>query len=311
MKKWVLISFVFFVSGFSFSQNLVPNPGFEIYSTCPDNGGQISYLSNWTNPTWQSSSSPDFFHTCGTLGYGLPNTIFGYNNAYEGNSCSGIVTFAQFSDAREYLQVELLDTLVSGYKYCLEFYALLNDSLQYGANEIGAFFSSNIVDTNTFFNLPYTPQVVNSNSNPLLTKGQWVAVSGDFIADGGEKFMIIGNFNDNVSTNEVYLGGASGYNFSLYFIDSISLTLCDSLNSINENTKELQIYPNPTSDYFTIKSNEDNINVTIYNSLGTIVKVVRISFSSRICVSNLANGIYHLELDINNKKSVHKIIINH
>jgi hypothetical protein len=72
----------------SYSQNLVPNPSFEIYDTCPDNLGQISRAIGWHD----AIPDGEYFNVCShdTNGSGIPyigvplNTA-GYRTPASGN----------------------------------------------------------------------------------------------------------------------------------------------------------------------------------------------------------------------------------
>ncbi|MBL0342814.1 MAG: hypothetical protein IPP71_19145 [Bacteroidetes bacterium] len=45
--------------------NLVPNPSFELYNSCPQGLGQLTNATHWTKPI--TNVSPEFFHVCGTI----------------------------------------------------------------------------------------------------------------------------------------------------------------------------------------------------------------------------------------------------
>ena len=70
------------------------------------------------------------------------------------------------------------------------------------------------------------------------------------------------------------------------------------------------IYPNPIKDYFTVKSNADNI--TLYNSLGSIVRIEKLTYSKNIILTDeLKEGIYFYLLSKDGKRTNSgKILIN-
>jgi hypothetical protein len=72
---------------------------------------------------------------------------------------------------------------------------------------------------------------------------------------------------------------------------------------------EIEIYPNPVRNYLKIKTIEENEvkKVFIYDVSGELKKT---SYGKFLNVRNLAPGIYFLEVYIENKKIVKKIIIN-
>ena len=102
--------------------NLVPNPSFEIYDTCPMNlgnnplSGKICRAFPWLSPAQFNNlncegSSTDFWHTCnGSVPF---NFLLGFQYPRTGNGYAGVgVVYAPgFEAGREYLEVPLLSTL--------------------------------------------------------------------------------------------------------------------------------------------------------------------------------------------------------
>ena len=258
MRTALLLILVLY-GGVSFAQNMVANPSFEVVDTCPNNGGQIYFSPPWANPT---IASPDYFNVCGSLGYNIPNTLFGSELAHSGSAYSGIVTFVYCTinpqasrDYREYIQAPLLNTLEPGKKYCVKFYVSLGDSARFAANNIGAYFSDSAF---SFYNdsvAPFTPQVSNPVTNPLSNKNGWTEVAGDFISAGGERYITIGNFDYDLLTDTLSITGADWCCWAYYFIDDISVTPCDTVEAIHEmNIKKLSIniYPVPSDGIYSI-----------------------------------------------------------
>src|SRR5690348_13496096 len=74
------------------AQNLVQNPSFEIYSSCPTSFSQIQLATGWEN--WLLS--PDYFNVCVPNGNpaSVPN---GFNWSYQvpntGNAYAGLFTY--------------------------------------------------------------------------------------------------------------------------------------------------------------------------------------------------------------------------
>ena len=57
--KTILIVSFFILSGSLDAQNLVPNPSFEDYTSCPTSVAQITLATPWVTPT---TGSPDYFN---------------------------------------------------------------------------------------------------------------------------------------------------------------------------------------------------------------------------------------------------------
>ena len=91
-------------------------------------------------------------------------------------------------NGREYLGGQLNDTLKQGHTYCVSFYVAKADSSWYYTSSIGMYLSQNSsVDYSTALNLPYTPQIVNTNGIIYDTLN-WTQISGTYVAGGGKIF---------------------------------------------------------------------------------------------------------------------------
>ena len=132
------IYFFSFVSH-SFSQNLVPNPSFEEYYSCP---GSYNYgVDGKVAPGWYSANrgTPDLFNSCSKGDAGVPTNWAGHSKAYSGVGYAGIYCYTK-TGYREYLQTELSLPLVQGGKYYIEFYYKLSSNSKFSIDRIGFFF---------------------------------------------------------------------------------------------------------------------------------------------------------------------------
>ncbi|MBP7810520.1 MAG: T9SS type A sorting domain-containing protein [Bacteroidia bacterium] len=201
------------------SQNLVPNWSFETYTACPNASGQLPSATPWTAPT---NNSSDYFNSCASV-FNVPSYPGGFQIAKQGNAYSAIYLINGFGwDYREYLQAQLNDTLTSGKCYFIEFFASLDNSARYAVNNMAANLSKiQYINTGTGFVLNL-PQNITKSNNPIIRDTlNWVQVSGIMIG-GGEKFITIGNFKDNINTDTLtYKPG--GYNAAYYLIDAVSV----------------------------------------------------------------------------------------
>jgi OmpA-OmpF porin, OOP family len=68
------------------SQNLVPNPSFETYSSCPEGISEVDLAVPWINPTFGTS---DFFHSCSSNFVDVPYNFFGFQYAHTGEGYGG------------------------------------------------------------------------------------------------------------------------------------------------------------------------------------------------------------------------------
>ena len=73
---------------------------------------------------------------------------------------------------------------------------------------------------------------------------------------------------------------------------------------------EVQIFPNPTTGVLKVISGKVVGKVYIYNSMGIQVQVFQANQKEMtIDLSNLSKGVYFVQLEIENKTEVHKIIV--
>jgi len=126
------------------AQNLVMNPSFENYSSCPLGPSQLDEADNWQHPfdnTVDTCSTSDLYNTCspfGAFGVGVPDNIMGSEPAHTGNGYAGIILYEGFaltgctslfgSSWREYAEGQLSAPLQSGQTYCVSFFISLADN---------------------------------------------------------------------------------------------------------------------------------------------------------------------------------------
>jgi hypothetical protein len=105
---------------------------------------------------------------------------------------------------------------------------------------------------------------------------------------------------DNTTTQDYFLG---------YITDQDTIILSTlSLTDIKNDSFELEIYPNPTSDIVYIKSNLKAQSYTIYDLLGKLISSDLIK-NNRVNTRHLSSGEYLLVLNFgNNISSTEKII---
>jgi len=254
----LLLFFTVFVCKGIFAQpiNLVPNPSFEFFNNCPIseinnyyNGlDQICLAYPWFQPyypndiSWSSGcggSSSDFFHSCAGIipdiawreDFQLPNK----GVAFAGFS---LINLWSPNDYREYIEVPILSSLKRK-RYCVSWYNNLGGD-SYAINRIGAFFSKDTLFQVGFWNPIYLdPQVENL---AIVTDTQnWVPFHQIFTAEGGERFMTIGNFrlgnltdstiiNPQFTTNYYYFD-----DFGVYELPEISAGLGGEIDTLGEN----------------------------------------------------------------------------
>ena len=293
------------------AQNLVPNPSFENYISCPTGNGNIYQCTNWKN----FGNSPDCFNACAPVPdiANVPHAFTGYQYAHTGVGMAGIVTWLNPTTGpdgpnyREFIGTHLLSQLIIGQKYYFSFYTNYSGYLkswkEVSANKIGLRFCtvpSDSLHTCSINNLAhlFTDSILKDTVN-------WIRLSGSFIADSAYNYVALGNFFDDAHTDTLSFGGAPfGGECSYYYIDDV----CVSTDSIYNQTwagvgglnnkNQISIYPNPAFDILNITSTDELEQFQLINSLGQITYSQKINndLSSQIYIRNFPVGIYFLRI---------------
>jgi len=312
MKK---IFFIFYFLSFIFysqAQNLVPNCSFEDTTQCPYDGGQINFALPWYSPTMGTT---DYFNQCGVSGFvGVPSNVRGFQFARTGDA---YISFAAYGSSsgftiREYAQVQLLDTLVQDKTYCVTFY--LNHTgfnptyAPIAITEIGLLLSNNPITSSNDQPLNYIPQIKSPVGVYLSDTTQWIEIWGTYTALGGEKFITIGNFKDDASTDTVIIANQGFDPQGYYYLDDISVIDCDSLVGTSEysSNSNFNLFPNPNNGNFTFQyslKQNDKGYIQIYDVAGKLIEstILDPKISQATINTNLSKGIYLYQVVVNEK----------
>jgi OmpA-OmpF porin, OOP family len=211
--RWTCL--VALVSGVSWLQaqapakpekNLVPNGSFENYRK---KSGDVRKAI-----PWRPIETIDYFHNP------LSNDTTPQKGAYAGNCYTG---FRFRKKYKEFLQVRLVEPLHRGSTYEFSMQIRLAFWSNAALRSFGALFTKggyrglqdvlrpNMVDTICI-------------KGALVNNYEWFAVKGFYKADGGEKYLTIGNFSPKIKKDMVRLDiDRFGPRESYYFVDEVSL----------------------------------------------------------------------------------------
>jgi hypothetical protein len=205
---------IFFWS--SQSANLVPNPGFESHSSCPSDQAQVDRAVPWFQPTFATS---DYYHTCASSSFAsVPDNFFGHQDPHSGQGYTGLYAY-DAENYREYIEVPLTEPLMAGRTHQVSFYVNLADRSGFAVDNLGAYFSIGPVTDSTHGTpLPFVPQVRNPAGRFLSSQVEWMLVGGVFTAAGGENYLTIGNFYDDLNTPTIGSGFAA-----YYYVDDVTV----------------------------------------------------------------------------------------
>jgi hypothetical protein len=222
MDKLIVISILIFTCFCSRAQNLVPNNGFDIYTTCPNTGSQFNLTPPWSVLN-NTIGSPDYFNACDTVGtQGVPTNNFGYQQAVSNSGYYGLITYFEHNELREYLTVPLISPLAPGKIYTIGFYVSLSDSFKYASDHIGAYLSIGaITGSGGFQPEPYLPQLDNSAGSIISDTINWTLITGTYTALGGEDHLTIGSFSNDANTQLLVINPSSIYEYAYYYLDEV------------------------------------------------------------------------------------------
>lgn len=218
--------------------NLVPNGSFEDTVNC-DMFTQCSLLKAeyWRNP---NLSTPDVYdcdldRLCGQAMDPFNSPSGFYHPAFEGDRFSGGYYWygPGSSNTREYLMVQLTEAMEAGLAYEVGLHYLLPTRFRFAVDHIGVWFGQDSLFQGTPNWLNVNPQVkLRDPVAEYLAEATWTALVDTFMAQGGETWMVIGNFDvaEAVSGSTVNPDALDPYAY--YFIDLVRVELLDKPQAI-------------------------------------------------------------------------------
>jgi hypothetical protein len=283
------------------AQNLVPNPSFETFSTCPQGFSQFNgYISNWVNP---SNASPDYYNICACPNpVCTPGNTTGYQAARSGNAYAGIYT-TPGDIYREFIQVQLSSPMQAGMQYQFEMYVSLANKSKTAVDDIGAYFSVTAPTSggNAYLSGNPQPQICNAYGNVITDTLGWTLISGTYTATGGEQWLTLGHFkNDTACT---YLTLPYGNLGAYYFFDDISV----KASCCNDSVSFANVVPESCA------GGNGGCTAAFHSSCGATPSAYNWSNGiHNASLSNLVSGTYQLTIMDNNGCSASSsVIINH
>jgi outer membrane protein OmpA-like peptidoglycan-associated protein len=217
-------------------ENLVPNGSFEATDGKVKKLGGIESATGWTSPT---GARADLFAPGKIAEINVPVNIYGKETAKDGSNYAGIVGFSYGNKVpRTYLMVKLDAPLKKGMKYCVKFNASLAEASKYASNNVGVNFSKKPFATDEKTIIKDVAHILHqyNDTKKLNQTYNWEQVCGTFEAEGGEKYLTIGNFSADDQTKSENNKKPKDMKIdqviaAYYYIDNVSVVL------INEGQK--------------------------------------------------------------------------
>ena len=150
---------------------------------------------------------------------------------------------------------------------------------------------------------PNPAQATITNNNTILSTSSGYE-SYQWYLDGS----IIAGANDSVYT-AMQNGNYQVEVFNSYGCSTFSSITTISTVDINEHTINGTIYPNPNNGNFTIETNQYNVTLNLYSSLGKLISTTPLSDSTVHEFRNLSAGSYFLVLSDDLQVICKKIVV--
>ncbi|MFN5183994.1 MAG: OmpA family protein [Bacteroidota bacterium] len=197
-------------------KNLVPNYSFENYRKKSTNIKAAV--------PWQSIATVDFYQEP------IKNDTGIYRGAHTGNCYAGVRFQKKY---KEFLQVKLPESLKRGEKYYFEYHIRLGLWSNAMLKSFGIYFSKFGYQSPQKTDLRSVIDTVFKKDSMALTDLHWAKISGVYKADGGERYVTLGNFSPNVKKDLRRINiFRRGFKEAYYFVDDISLKWIKSKDEI-------------------------------------------------------------------------------
>ena len=208
--------------------SLVVDGGFESRKFCPTDFNQqrLRSLDHWKQI---AEGTPDHFVTCSPMA-GVPGNRFGEEPALEGEAYGGVVLFSRPKwRYREYLTTELTRSLAPGEWVCLSLWYSSAEKAGVVADGLGGLLSVEPPKGERDFALELDPQMANPNGHFLEVTDGWVNLSDAVQAEGGERWLTIGNFDARGETRLALSADAprDASDWAYVYIDGVEVVPVD------------------------------------------------------------------------------------
>jgi outer membrane protein OmpA-like peptidoglycan-associated protein len=308
----VCTSFLFFSTNLH-AQNLVPNPGFEELTSCP-NGMSADSTGIEKARYWFSTdknNSPDLFNECTGKEWGYPGT--GNIPPKSGKGYAGIMCFS------ERLEVRLKSPLIKNKTYRVQMYVCKDSTWKSRFFYPGFYFCfskikviKKYIDDSLIYRKVIS--IVKNDSNepehPL-----WKLFSAYYTAKGGENYFAFGGLNsakviEKINDEEYH--HTVPYFYPYYFVDNISVEE-DTVSAPVAFQGKLVAGEKLTLKNIFFETAKANLLSTSYNELDALAKAMKNNPSVALNISghtdSTGNEMSNIELSTKRAEAVRNYLV--
>lgn len=156
----------------------------------------------------------------------------------------------------------------------------------------------------TVFATPAAPTITPSGATTFCDGG-----SVDISSSTGDNYI----WNTGATTNTITVSNSDTVIVQIESNDGCISDISNEIiiaeidcSGLDEENNLVNIYPNPTSDFIIINTNEEIKSIQIIDMMGKVVSIYM--NQQTIDLSNLANGVYTLEITTQNKSYLKKVV---
>ncbi|WP_276135000.1 T9SS type A sorting domain-containing protein [Polluticoccus soli] len=218
------------IFGYAQHPNIVVNPGFEQYNSCPVYGvyNLTTLCTNWR---MYNGYMVEYYNTCSSwLDQDIPTNCFGYQQTVAGDAYIGIYEHyynpSSPTDLKAYA-AGYMAPMQAGAAYEVTIHVSLSDYSGCATDDLGVFFYDSGPSTvPTSGKLNVAPHVSYSNYGIISDKINWTKLRGFFVADSAYDNIVIGGFPGATPITPLVI--STNYHCN-YYVDSVLVRLRDTL----------------------------------------------------------------------------------
>jgi hypothetical protein len=290
------------------AQNLVPNGGFELFTSNCQFGLGYHHLEDWTEV--ECALPPGLAHTCNSdlgNGGGVPYGSLGYNPAHGGDAFICIWTLRMESQGgfpdgnpQKYATVELTQPLEADQHYCIRLWMNMSDSSCYRTGALHAYLGYGMASVCNYQDQMWDTYAAATWDISAVDTAEWTLLEAGFDASGGETSLTIGAFQFGEEIDSVFIADHSlllGGLLALYFIDDVELWACQvGVDEVHGST-ELSVYPNPAVDVVNVELPRTGGTLELLTTDGRSLRTLSMNTErATIDVQDLPGGEYVLRI---------------